>query len=205
MKQKNALIIVDVQNDFCPGGTLAVPDGNKIIPVINKISSKFYKVIATQDWHPSNHISFAKTHNKKLYEKIKIGKIEQTLWPQHCVQQTFGADFHKELNLENIYLILRKGTNPNIDSYSAFLENDKKTETGLHHYLKGLKIKDIFICGLATDYCVFFTAMDGKKLGFSVYVILDASKGVNVPEGNVENALKEMKKNGIKIITHESI
>jgi len=205
MRQKNALIIVDVQNDFCPGGALPVPDGNRIIPVINKISSRFYKVIATQDWHPENHISFAKTHNKKVYDTIKIGKIEQTLWPVHCVQGTYGANFHKELNLNNVDLILRKGTNPEIDSYSAFLENDKKTETGLHYYLKGLKIKNIYICGLATDYCVFFTALDGKKLGFNVNVILNASKGVDVPEGNVQNSIKEMKKRDIKILTDELI
>ncbi|MFN3966649.1 MAG: bifunctional nicotinamidase/pyrazinamidase [Endomicrobiia bacterium] len=205
MKQRNALIIVDVQNDFCPGGALAVPEGDKIIPVINKISSKFYKVIATQDWHPSNHISFAKTHNKKLYEKIKIGNIEQTLWPEHCVQGTPGANLHKDLNLNNVQLILRKGTNPDIDSYSAFLENDRKTETGLHYYLKGLKIKNIYVCGLATDYCVYFTALDGIKFGFKVSVIIDASKGVNVPEGNVEKAIEDMKKRGIKILIHESI
>jgi nicotinamidase/pyrazinamidase len=205
MTKNNALLIIDVQNDFCPGGSLPVPEGDKIITIINKISGNFYKVIATQDWHPADHISFAVNHNKKPYEKIKIGDIEQVLWPIHCVPGTYGADFHRDLMLNYVDLILRKGTDSRIDSYSAFFENDKKTETGLKHYLKGLKIKDIYICGLATDYCVYYTAIDAKKSGFNTYVILDATRGVNVPEGNVENTINDMKKRGIEIINHESI
>ena len=197
---KNALIIVDVQNDFCPGGALPVPEGDKIIPVINGISKKFFKVIATQDWHPENHISFAKTHNKNVGEVVEIDGVKQILWPVHCVEGSSGANFHKDLDLSNVDLILRKGRNPLIDSYSAFFENDKKTETGLHYYLKGLGINDVYICGLALDYCVYYTAMDSVKLGFNTYVILDATKGVDVPEGNIEKATSHMEKEGIRLI-----
>ncbi|MEW6041238.1 MAG: nicotinamidase [Elusimicrobiota bacterium] len=227
MKTKNsALIIIDVQNDFCPGGALAVPDGDKTIPVINSISGVFYKVVASQDWHPENHISFASTHNREPYEVIEIKnmrlprpphpnplpqgereflalnaeKLRQVLWPDHCVQGTFGSDFHKDLNLKPVNLIIRKGYNPAIDSYSAFLENDKKTQTGLHYYLKGLKIKDVFFCGLATDYCVYFSAVDARKFGFKSYVILEACRGVNVPQGNIKKAILTMQKQGVKII-----
>ncbi|RLD16252.1 MAG: bifunctional nicotinamidase/pyrazinamidase [Caldiserica bacterium] len=197
---KNALIIVDVQNDFCPGGALPVPEGDKIVPVINGISKKFFKVIATQDWHPENHISFAKTHNKNVGEVVEIDGVKQILWPVHCVEGSSGANFHKDLDLSNVDLILRKGRNPLIDSYSAFFENDKKTETGLHYYLKGLGINDVYICGLALDYCVYYTAMDSVKLGFNTYVILDATKGVDVPEGNIEKATSHMEKEGIRLI-----
>ena len=202
---KNSLIIIDVQNDFCPGGALAVKAGDQIIPIINKISPNFDKVIATQDWHPKNHVSFAQTHNKQPYETIIIHGIEQALWPNHCVPGTFGAELHKDLNSKEIDLIIRKGSNPNVDSYSAFLENDKKTETGLHYYLKGLKIKELFFCGLATDYCVYFSAIDAKKYGFQVSVILDATRGVDFPTDNIKHAIENMKKKGIKIINHESL
>ncbi len=202
---KNALIIVDVQNDFCPSGSLEVKEGDKIIPIINKIAAKFFKVIATQDWHPENHLSFAKNHNKKVFETIKIGKITQVLWPEHCVQGTKGAEFHKDLDLSSVDLIIRKGTTPNIDSYSAFLENDKKTETGLHYYLKGLKIEKVYLCGLATDYCVYFSALDAKNLGFDAYVVLDASKGVDFPQGSIQQAILDMQSKGIKVISYTEI
>ncbi|MCX7910085.1 MAG: bifunctional nicotinamidase/pyrazinamidase [Endomicrobia bacterium] len=204
MKRK-ALIIIDVQNDFCPQGALPVPDGDKIIPIINNITKKFFKVVATQDWHPKNHISFASTHNKNVGETIKFKGHIQFLWPDHCVEGSYGAEFHKDLNLNDVDLIIRKGTNPNVDSYSAFLENDKKTQTGLHYYLKGLGIKEVYICGLALDYCVYFSACDAKKFGFKTYVVLDATKGVDVPKGNIEKTLSNMKSLGIKIITHEKI
>lgn len=202
---KKALIIVDVQNDFCPGGALPVPDGDKIIPVINKIISKFDKVIATQDWHPKNHISFASTHNKKVGDVIEIEGIKQMLWPEHCVQGSFGAELHKDLDLTKVDIILRKGTNANIDSYSAFLENDKKTETGLRHLLKGLGIEKVYICGLALDYCVYYSAYDAVRSGFDTYVIKDATRGVDVPKGNIEKVLNHMVSVGIKIINHEDL
>jgi len=194
MIKESALIIVDVQNDFCPGGALEVKEGDKVVPVINKISNRFYKVIATQDWHPENHLSFASNHpGKKVQDIIDLNGIQQVLWPVHCVQGTKGADFHPELDLRPVDLIIRKGTNPQIDSYSAFFENDKKTSTGLEYYLKGLGIKKVFLTGLATDYCVFFSAMDSVKLGFETYVIIDATRGVDFPEGNIEKSLKAMK------------
>ena len=206
MSKKSALIIVDVQNDFCPGGALEVKDGDKIIPVINKIAPKFYKVVATQDWHPTDHISFADNHEGyKVFDVIKVGNIEQVLWPRHCVMGELGADFHPNLDTKYISLIIRKGTNKNIDSYSAFFENDKTTITGLDGYLKSLSIDTIYITGLATDYCVFYTAMDAVKLGFKVYIVEDAVKGVDVPIGSLQNAINTMKNKGIKFIKSEEI
>ncbi|MFN3550877.1 MAG: bifunctional nicotinamidase/pyrazinamidase [Endomicrobiia bacterium] len=198
--KKDALIIIDLQNDFCPNGALPVPQGDKIIPYINEIIHKFYKVVATQDWHPKNHISFATAHNKNVGDIVKINGVTQILWPQHCIQGSFGAELHKDLNKNEIDLILRKGTSRNIDSYSAFLENDKKTETGLHYWLKGLGIKKIYFCGLALDYCVYYSACDAIKFGFEVYVILNATKGVDIPKGNIDKTIKHMKSLGIKII-----
>lgn len=195
---------MDVQNDFCPGGALEVKDGDQVVPVINKVSNLFDKVIATKDWHPYNHVSFAKTHNKNVYDIIKINDIEQVLWPVHCVQGTNGSDFHKDLDIRCLDLIVHKGTNPNIDSYSAFFENDKKTETGLHYYLKGLKINEVYLCGLATDFCVFYSAIDALKLGFKTYVIIDATRGVNV-NNSLAISLEAMKKEGIEIITHDKL
>ncbi len=202
---KEALIIIDVQNDFCPNGALPVPDGDKVVPVINKIIGKFYKVVATQDWHPQNHISFASTHKKNIADVIQIGNLTQILWPDHCVQGSFGAQLHKDLNEKEIDLILRKGTNSNIDSYSAFLENDKQTETGLHYWLNGLGIKKVYICGLALDYCVYYSACDSVKYGFETYVILDATRGVDVPKGNIDKAVQHMKSLGIKLIDSNQI
>ncbi|MBN1694182.1 bifunctional nicotinamidase/pyrazinamidase [candidate division WOR-3 bacterium] len=201
MKKNKALVIVDVQNDFCPGGSLAVPEGDEIIPLINNLSLKFKRVVATQDWHPRNHVSFAVNHpGKKVYDVIKYKGIEQVLWPEHCVSGTSGADFHTNLNTENLNLILRKGTNPEIDSYSAFQENDKKTITGLEGYLKNLNVRQTYFCGLALDYCVFYSAMDSIKIGFETYVIIDGTKGIDSPEGNIDKVLREMKECDIKII-----
>lgn len=203
--KKNVLVIIDLQNDFCPGGALPVSDGDKIIPVINTIIDKFFKVVATQDWHPQNHVSFASTHGKNIGDVIQIDNLTQILWPDHCVQGSFGAQLHSALNQKSIDLILRKGTAPNVDSYSAFLENDKKTETGLHYWLNGLGIKKVYICGLALDYCVYYSACDSVKYGFETYVILDATKGVNQPQGSIEKAIQHMKSLGIKFINHEEI
>jgi nicotinamidase/pyrazinamidase len=198
---KKALIVIDVQNDFCPGGSLAVNDGDKIVPVINSIMDNFDIVIGTQDWHPQNHVSFASNHKgKNIYDQINIDGILQTLWPDHCVQVTRGADFHKDINSNFFNCVIRKGANPKIDSYSAFLENNKKTETGLHGYLNALDAKEIFLCGLATDYCVYFSALDSVKYGFKTSVLLDACRGINVPEGSIDNCLKDMKNAGIIII-----
>jgi nicotinamidase/pyrazinamidase len=205
-EKDSALVVVDVQNDFCPGGGLAVSEGHKVIPVINRIIDYFPLVVATQDWHPVNHKSFASTHeNKEPYQIIELSGIKQVLWPDHCVQGTTGADFHVDLHQDAFSLIIRKGTNPEIDSYSAFLENDKQTSTGLEGYLKGLSIKTLYVTGLATDFCVFYTVMDALNLGFQVYLIEDACRGVNFPEGNVEITLKAMKEAGAEIIKSEVI
>jgi nicotinamidase/pyrazinamidase len=206
MKEDKALLIIDIQNDFCPGGSLAVPGGDEIIPAINNLSGKFERIIATQDWHPHNHMSFAVNHpGKKDFDVIDFNGIKQELWPEHCVCGTKGAEFHSDLDIKNVNLIIRKGDNPWIDSYSAFRENDKKTKTGLDGYLKSLGIKKIYICGLALDYCVFYSAMDSRELGFETYIIIDATKGLDSPEGNIDRALEEMRKNGIKIINSDKL
>jgi nicotinamidase/pyrazinamidase len=202
-KVKNCLIITDIQNDFCPGGALAITEGDKIIPLVNTLAEKFDKVVATQDWHPPGHVSFSATHKKKPYDIITIDGIQQVLWPEHCVQGSFGADFHKDLDLREVDLIIRKGNDLNIDSYSTFMENDKITVTGLHYYLQGLAIQDLYFCGLATDYCVYYSALDARKMGFNVGVILDACRGVDVPAGNIASALQTMKERGIRILSHD--
>ncbi|MDR2070267.1 MAG: bifunctional nicotinamidase/pyrazinamidase [Treponema sp.] len=189
----SALIEIDVQNDFCPGGALAVAEGGKVIAPLNEIARRFAAagapVIATQDWHPAGHCSFASTGKKTAEGEV--------LWPDHCVQGTAGADFHRDLDLAPVTLIVRKGFRPAIDSYSAFFENDRKTATGLAAYLNGLGVKTVYLGGLATDYCVFFSAMDAVKLGFTVYLLQDAVRGVNYPEGSVEKALDTMKSAGV--------
>jgi nicotinamidase/pyrazinamidase len=204
-KEKNRmLLVIDVQNDFCPGGSLAVHDGDSVVPVVNRIASHFDLVVATQDWHPENHVSFAKNHpGRNVHDQIEMDGISQVLWPTHCVAGTHGADFHPALNAENFQLILRKGTKPSIDSYSAFMENDKKTVTGLEGYLKGLRIENVYVCGLATDYCVFRSVMDSVQAGFKSYVVIDGCRGVNVPQGSVDKAIETMKENGV-LILHSS-
>ena len=198
---KNCLIITDIQNDFCPGGALAVAEGDRIIPIVNAISPRFDKCVATQDWHPPGHVSFASTHGRRPYEVIDRDGLEQVLWPDHCVPGTFGADFHKDLDVRAVDLIIRKGNDPLIDSYSTFIENDKKTPTGLHYYLQGMGIRSVFFCGLATDYCVFFSALDALTMGFQVTVLLDACRGVDVPPGNVERAVGVMRDRGARIVS----
>ncbi len=205
---KKALIVVDVQNDFCEGGALEVKNGNEVIPVINKLieSNIFDFIIATQDWHPRNHKSFASNHkNKKVYDEIKLNGITQVLWPDHCIQRTKGAKFHNELNLGNNYFVFKKGKNPEIDSYSGFYENDHKTSTGLKEFLRKHKIEEVYITGLATDYCVKFTAIDAAKEGFKTLVVKDAVRGVNITKNDSQLAFEEMKKNGCKILSSKQI
>ncbi len=201
-----ALIIIDLQNDFCPGGALAVPDADKTASSINSILPYFNKVIATKDWHPTEHISFISNHPaKNVFDKIRVNNIEQIIWPDHCIQGTYGADFYPDLDIKGVHLILHKGTNPDIDSYSAFFENDKKTSTGVEYYLKGLGVRDVYICGLATDFCVFYSAMDCVKLGFNTFVITDCIKGIDSPKGNINLAMNTMKKEGITFILSKDI
>jgi nicotinamidase/pyrazinamidase len=204
---KTLLLIIDVQNDFCPSGALAVNDGSAVIKPLNQLSSavvsKGGRAAATQDWHPADHVSFAASHSgKNPGEIIDTDLVKgQMLWPAHCVQGTTGADFHKDLNLNPVSMIIRKGFNRNLDSYSAFFENDKKTPTGLEGFLRCLGTETVIMGWLATDYCVFFSAMDCKKLGFKTIVASDAVRGVGLPEGSVENAIKSMKAEGIDFIS----
>jgi nicotinamidase/pyrazinamidase len=199
---RNCLIITDIQNDFCPGGALAVAEGDKIVPAVNAISSRFDKCVATQDWHPFGHVSFASTHGKRPYEVISADGIkQQVLWPDHCVPGTLGADFHKDLDLRPVDLIIRKGKDLLIDSYSTFLENDKKTATGLHYYLQGMGITNVYLCGLATDYCVYFSAIDALVMGFQATVLLEACRGVDVPSEKVARAVRDMRDRWVHILS----
>ena len=190
---KSALIEIDVQNDFCPGGALTVAGGDAVVSPLNALARRFNAagapVIATQDWHPAGHSSFASTGRKPAEGEV--------LWPDHCVQCRPGADFHKDLDIRPVTLILRKGFRPSIDSYSAFFENDRRTATGLAGFLKGLGVETVYLGGLATDYCLFFSAMDAVRLGFTVYLLEDAVRGVNYPEGSIERALVAMKDAGV--------
>ncbi|QII71936.1 bifunctional nicotinamidase/pyrazinamidase [Apibacter sp. B2966] len=194
-----ALIVVDIQNDFLQGGSLAVQGGNEIIPIINFIQEKFDLVVATQDWHPKGHKSFASQHsNKSVYDKIDLNGIEQVLWPDHCVQGTFGAEISSELNQNKIEAIFRKGMNTTIDSYSGFYDNGKLKCTGLGDFLKGRGVKEIFVCGLAADYCVYFTAKDALELGFTSTIIENATKAIDV--SNFENIKRNFIQSGGNII-----
>ena len=186
LQPTDALLVIDVQNDFMPGGALAVPDGDAIVPLINTLAKKFDHVILTQDWHPTQHISFAKTHGKENFETIEVHYGPQTLWPEHVVQHTQGAAFHPTLHIPHAELILRKGFRRHIDSYSAFLENDHFTPTGLAGYLRERNLQRLFLCGLAYDFCVRFSAIDGKALGFETIVIEDATRPVNLPNSVAE-------------------
>ena len=208
---RSALIIVDVQNDFCPGGALAVEDGDKVVEPINRLSSVFTDgnsiIVATQDWHPYNHASFASAHeNKKPGDTIELpGVKSQILWPNHCVQGSGGAEFHKELNMEPINFIIRKGFRTGLDSYSAFLENDRVTSTGLDGLLKSLSIETLVIGGLATDYCVLYSALDAVSLGYKTIVAGDAVRGVNFPSGSVEKAFKLLDEAGVIVASSGEI
>lgn len=200
-----ALIIADVQNDFLPGGALGVPDGDMVIPAINSITDLFDIVIATQDWHPAGHESFASVHAKNPGDLIDLHGISQVLWPDHCVQGSKGSELASAFNTDRVTRIFRKGTHKEIDSYSCFFENDRKTSTGLADYLKAEKITEVYVCGLATDYCVKYSALDAAALGFETYLIADASKGVNLKPGDVEKAIEEMEKAGVRIVTTDLI
>jgi nicotinamidase/pyrazinamidase len=186
LQPTDALLVIDVQNDFCPGGALAVAEGDAIVPTINALAQKFEHVILTQDWHPPQHISFASTHNKKHYETIHAPYGSQTLWPEHVLQHTEGAAFHPALHVPHAELILRKGFRRHIDSYSAFLENDHRTATGLAGYLRERGLQRLFLCGLAYDFCVRYSAIDGKALGFETIVMEDASRPVALPSSIAE-------------------
>jgi nicotinamidase/pyrazinamidase len=202
----NVLILVDVQNDFCPGGALAVQGGDAIVPVINSILPRFDAVVATQDFHPANHLSFAANHpGAQVGEVIQLNGLPQILWPVHCVQGTVGADFHPALDISGLDGVFQKGTDPGVDSYSGFFDNGRLHATGLGAFLNTRGIGQVFICGLATDYCVKWTALDALSLGFETYVIRDATRGVNLSPLDSENALLEVVAAGGKIVTSAQI
>lgn len=197
----NALIIVDIQNDFLPGGALAVPHGDEVIPVVNRIQSRFDLVVATQDWHPPDHGSFAANHpGKMIYDQVELNGLPQTLWPVHCVQNTPGAELAPHLDRSRIAKVFRKGTDPRIDSYSGLFDNGHRKSTGLGEWLKERGITEAFVCGLATDYCVKFTALDAVQFGFRTTLIEDASRGVNIEANDVSEAIEVLKQAGVKIV-----
>jgi nicotinamidase/pyrazinamidase len=199
-----ALLIVDMQNDFCPGGALAVPEGDEVVPVINDLANEFDHVLQTQDWHPAGHQSFASSHPQHdPYDVIEVDYGEQVLWPDHCVQGTEGADFHPDLDTTHTELVLRKGFRPEIDSYSAFFENDGETRTGLTAYLRERGIDTLFLCGLAADFCVKWSAVDGRKEGFDVFVVEDATRGID-QDGSLAAAWKEMNDAGVQVVSSEA-
>jgi nicotinamidase/pyrazinamidase len=206
MNSDRALILVDLQNDFVPGGALAVRDGDAVIPVANRIQRAFDLIVASRDWHPRDHGSFAANHpGKKVGEVIDLNGLPQILWPVHCVQETRGAEFVPGLDTSRIDRVFLKGTDRDIDSYSAFFDNGHRRSTGLGDYLKERGVRDIYVCGLATDYCVNFTALDACKLGFNVHLIEDASRGVNLKPGDSADALEEIRRAGGRIIRSESL
>ena len=195
---RSVLIVVDVQNCFVPGGSLAVGRGDEVVPVINKLAKSFRNVVLTQDWHTPGHVSFASAHaGKKPFETTKLEYGTQVLWPDHCVQGTDGAALHKDLNIAHAQLVIRKGYHEKVDSYSAFLEADRKTQTGLAGYLKARGITTCYIAGLATDFCVAWTALDARKAGFQAAVIEDACRGIDL-NGSLAAAWKDMAKAGVK-------
>jgi nicotinamidase/pyrazinamidase len=201
-----ALIVVDVQNDFCPGGALAVRDGDHVVPVINDLQPRFDLIVATQDWHPANHKSFASNHEgKPPGEVIELNGLSQVLWPDHCVQDTPGADFVDALSTRGVTRTFQKGTDPEVDSYSGFFDNGHRHSTGLSDYLKEQGVIDVYVVGLATDYCVKFTALDAQDLGFKTFVIEDACRGVELHEGDVRRALDDMRAAGVTVLSSNDI
>lgn len=202
-----ALIVVDLQNDFCNGGALAVKEGDSVVAVANKLIEKFEKngefVIATKDWHPENHKSFAVNSGGKLGEIGKLNGLDQVWWPEHCVQKSHGSHFHKDLlPIENI---IYKGTDPEVDSYSGFFDNGRKSDTGLHTLLQNHDVHTLYVLGLATDYCVKFTVLDALSLGYKVYIIEDGCRGVNINPGDSQKAIEEMRSKGAFVITSSDI
>ena len=199
---KTALLIIDVQNDFCPNGALAVPGGDEIVFLINRLQERFDIVVASQDWHPQDHLSFAVNHpGREIGETIDLDGIDQILWPEHCVQDTSGADFHPLLDTTRFKAIVYKGQNPHLDSYSAFYDNGHVVSTELADYLSRQEIGCIYIVGLATDFCVKYSARDAARLGFRTYLIQDACRGI----GDVDEAIEEMKRAGVHIISSATV
>ena len=203
---KRALIVVDVQNDFMPDGALPVPGGDEVIAPINALMSKFELVVATQDWHPANHGSFAANHDEKEPgETIELDGIEQMLWPVHCVQNSTGAAFVEGLLMNRFDEVFVKGTDPNVDSYSGFFDNRRGAQTGLDAFLRAASVTDIFVCGVATEYCVRHTAADGAELGYRTHLVVDACRGVNAQRGEEEQALRWLAQCGVELVESKDV
>lgn len=201
----NALLLIDIQKDFLPGGSLEVPEGDKIIPVVNEIQEYFDIVVATQDWHPEDHGSFASNHpGKKPGDKVALDGVEQILWPDHCIQQSEGAEFADDLNMERVQNIIKKGTDPDIDSYSGFFDNKHRRATGLHEYLREKDVDTVTIVGLAADVCVRYTALDAMDLGYKVFLVRNATRAVDGDEA-LENTLRELRKEGAGVVDSSGI
>ncbi|MEN3793344.1 bifunctional nicotinamidase/pyrazinamidase [Fulvimarina sp. MAC3] len=202
--ETDALIIVDVQNDFCMGGALAVPDGDAVVPIINALVKRFDIVAQTQDWHTPGHASFASSHGMQSFETIELSYGTQVLWPDHCIMGSGGAQFHPQLNVPQVQMIVRKGFHPKVDSYSAFREADRTTDTGLAGYLRERGVTRIFVCGLAYDFCVSWTAQDGRRAGLEVFVIEDACRAIDM-NGSKEAARKAMGEEGCAFVASSDI
>jgi nicotinamidase/pyrazinamidase len=205
VRDNDALLVVDIQNDFCPDGALAVPAGDEVVPIVNRLAQRFQHVVLTQDWHPPGHLSFASTHpGAEPYQTIEVSYGAQILWPDHCVQGTPGAEFRRDLQIAHAELILRKGYHREIDSYSAFYENDRKTHTGLAGYLRERGFARVFLAGLAFDFCVRYSAEDAKREGFEVVVVEDACRGIDV-EGSMAATRKRFSELGVTCVATETV
>jgi nicotinamidase/pyrazinamidase len=205
VSNRDVLLVVDIQNDFCPGGRLAVPRGDEVVPLVNRLGEQFKHVLLTQDWHPPDHLSFASSHpGKKPYDTVQVSYGPQILWPDHCVQGTAGAEFRNDLHLPKAELVLRKGYHREIDSYSAFFENDRKTNTGLAGYLRERGFTRVFLAGLAFDFCVRYSAEDARKVGFDVVVIEDACRGIDV-DGSVADTRRQLAMVGASRVPSDAI
>lgn len=204
-RNRSALLVIDMQNDFIPGGQLAVPGGDVIVALINQIASHFKQVVIAQDWHPAGHASFASSHpGRKPYDSVRLPYGAQTLWPDHCIQATYGAELHADLNLPHAQLIIRKGCNPDIDSYSAFVEADHKTTTGLAGYLKERGIDTVYLVGLALDFCVMYSALDARAAGLNTFVVVDACRAIDM-DGSLAEAMQRMQTAGVRLITANDV
>jgi nicotinamidase/pyrazinamidase len=205
-KNKNALIMVDVQNDFCPGGNLAVPEGDAIVALANQLQPHFHLVIATRDWHPQDHSSFASNNpGHSIGEVIMLNGISQVLWPDHCVQGSRGSEFHPQLETSRIDKVIFKGADKAVDSYSAFFDNAHDRSTGLMDYLQEHQVTDIYILGLATDYCVKYSCQDAARLGLKTHVIVDACRGIDLQAGDIDRALDELQGMGVEMVSAKDI
>lgn len=201
----DCLLVVDAQNDFMPGGALAVPKGGEIVPIVNRLAAQFAVVVLTQDWHPAGHASFASSHpGRRPYDKIRLAYGEQILWPDHCVQGTFGAAFHAGLDIPHAQLVIRKGHHKKVDSYSAFLEADRRTKTGLDGYLKSRGVKRVYCAGLATDFCVAWTTTDARRFGLQAMVIEDACRAIDTG-GSLAAAWQAMKRAGVRRVASAAL